>query len=65
MNLIELIFGPKCPCCERRSKTVCKRSQQTAYEDDSLNWFTGCDECAEENDRYWADMWSEYWSSVF
>ena len=49
-----------CPVCgvESEIKTV---RQRTQYQDDSLNWFTGCEACIEENSDYWDDMWSDYY----
>lgn len=37
--------------------------QNTAYTDEESNWVFLCDECHKYNDEYWADMWSNYWSS--
>jgi len=36
--------------------------QNTAYVDEELNWVTLCPEHTEENDKYWSDMWSMYYS---
>jgi len=52
-----------CPCCGREAEVTTER-QRTHYEDDSLNWFTGCKACKEENDDYWDDMWAEYYSDL-
>ena len=40
------------------------RRQNTRYADDESNWVMLCDECATENDAYWAEMWADYYSMV-
>ena len=45
--------------CEREGK---RRRQNTRYVDDERNWVVMCDECFDENERYWRDMWSDYYA---
>lgn len=62
-NLIKKILG-FCPQCGRYFRKVRTTRQNTAYVDDSLNFFTGCIECEEVNDELWAEKWAEYYRSV-
>ncbi len=63
-KILTRIYGPKCPCCERRSKSIESRRRNTRYVDDDLNFITSCDDCFREDDRYWKEQWDDYWSSV-
>jgi hypothetical protein len=45
-------------CSVKRFKIV---RQNTAYVEDSSNWFYGCKGCAEENEAYWKSMWDDYY----
>lgn len=59
----EPIWFEKCegvsgPC---ESKYAYRRHQNTAYEDDSMNYRVLCDACQEESDVYWQEMWDEYY----
>lgn len=56
-----------------RGNTRCERCnrfgaetyhQHTCYVDYDSNIVTLCPECREENDQYWADMWSDYYSAI-
>lgn len=48
--------------CERcGNEGAEKRRQNTAYTDDERNYTILCPPCQEENDRYWRDMWAEYY----
>ena len=40
------------------------RRQNTRYANDELNWVMMCDTCAEENSKYWHEMWIDYYSMV-
>lgn len=53
-----------CPCCMAFSKTIERARQSTMYADDTMNWFTGCTDCHEENERYWRERWDEYYSGI-
>lgn len=35
--------------------------QNTQYCEDERNFVTACPECRLENDRYWGDMWADYY----
>ena len=63
-NLIQKLLG-FCPQCGRFFRKVRTARQDTAYIDDTLNFFTGCKECEKINDKYWADAWEEYYSNIF
>ncbi len=62
-NIVQRLCGfcQQCGYWFRKIKTV---RQNTAYVDDSLNFFTGCKECQERNAEYWDEMWSQYYGSV-
>lgn len=40
-----------------------RRRQNTQYCDDDRNYATLCPDCQLENDRYWADMWADYYAN--
>ena len=61
-NLIQKLLG-FCPQCGKYFKKVRTTRQNTAYVDDTLNFFTGCKSCEEENDAYWAEMWNQCYGS--
>jgi len=52
----------KCQGCDKEGAE--RRRQLTAYVDDESNYSTLCDECQDETDEYWKDMWNEYYSMV-
>lgn len=58
-TLPQKLFG-FCPSCGRWFRRVKTIRQNSAYLDDSLNFFTGCKRCHEDNDAYWDEMWAEY-----
>lgn len=62
-NSLQRLFG-YCPQCGRWFRRVRTARQNTAYHEDEKNFFTGCRTCEEENDRYWAEMWNEYYGIV-
>lgn len=39
--------------------------QNTQYVEEDRNWVTLCPKCRKENDEYWSQMWSDYYSDVF
>lgn len=61
-TLIQKVFG-YCPSCGKWLRTVRTCRQNTSYADDEKNFFTGCKPCEEENDRYWDEMWADYYRS--
>lgn len=62
--MIKAILTTRCPQCGRYFSFPKIREQNTRYHDKYSNYFCGCKDCEEENDKYWKDMWSSYWSSV-
>jgi hypothetical protein len=50
-----------CPCCGQYFQYPKIVRQNTAYVEDSSNWFYGCKGCAEENEAYWKSMWDDYY----
>lgn len=36
--------------------------QGTRFVEEDRNWKVLCEKCAEENSRYWADMFSDFYS---
>ena len=57
-NWFQKLFG-YCPHCRKWFRRVRTARQNTAYVEDSLNFFTGCRVCEEENARHWDEMWKE------
>lgn len=51
-----LIKCERCGVCAGRN-----RRQNTAYQNDELNWVRLCDSCHIENEEYWDDMWAGYY----
>lgn len=49
-----------CPLCDRASETIALRRINTAYEDDGLNFQTGCWDCFDRTIEYYDDLWDEY-----
>ena len=63
-NLFKIIFG-YCPCCGRYFRWSVKTElRNTQYNDPASNWLTACKECQEEDDAYFSDLWSQYYSSI-
>ena len=54
----------KCPACGCNEASPIYR-RYTAYVDDDLNWSWCCPECREMESEYWAEMWSDHYSSRF
>ena len=50
-NFIQKILG-FCPQCGKYFRKVRTARQNTAYVDDTQNFFTGCKKCEEANDEY-------------
>jgi len=55
-----------CPFCFRIMSAfrIENRRLNTAYDDDSRNWFMSCYECYEEAYHYYREMWDEYYSGL-
>ncbi|MOA31764.1 hypothetical protein D3C78_1529390 [compost metagenome] len=49
----------KCARCKQEKESTKKRRTNTAYVEDELNFVTECDECFEETESYWEQMWKE------
>lgn len=41
-----------------------RNRQQTAYVDDESNFAVFCPTCQDETDKYWQEMWTDYYNSV-
>ena len=52
----------KCQFCEKVDIDVIRYHQRTAYADEKMNWVNACSECKKVNDKYWNDMWNQYYS---
>jgi len=50
-----------CQACNKPGAK--KRRQNTAYVDDEANFSILCDDCQQQADEYWKDMWDEYYAS--
>lgn len=53
----------KCERCDSID-AWCHR-QNTNYCDEEANFVTLCQECKDENDEYWAEMWDELRRNIF
>lgn len=53
-----------CPHCLTLKDDVSFRWRNSSYINEQLNILLCCEECHEIDDRYLADMWADYWSSV-
>lgn len=62
-NMIKAILSTRCPCCGRWFSFPTIQGQRTMYQDRYSNYFCGCKYCHEENNRYWDDMWEDYYRS--
>jgi hypothetical protein len=47
------------PNCEREDAV--RYRQNTQFVDEESNWVTLCPPHVEDNEEYWADMWSQYY----
>lgn len=59
-SMMQKLFG-YCPCCNRWFKwpiTVARR--HTEYCDEASNYLTACDECHEEDNAYFDELWRDY-----
>ena len=61
--MIKAILSTRCPHCGRWFSFPIIRGQRTMYQNRYANYFCGCKYCHEENDRYWDEMWEDYYSS--
>lgn len=55
-------FRKRCQRCACRGAVTYR--QRTRYTRDEDNIVTLCPSCQEENDAYWDDMWSDYYSGL-
>lgn len=62
--MIKAILTTRCPRCRRLFSFPTIEHQNTKYQDKYSNYFCGCKECVEENDRYWDEMWEDYYKSI-
>jgi hypothetical protein len=56
------ILGPYKPCQICGKEGAERYRQHTFYANEESNWVTLCEECKKENNEYWAERWSEYYS---
>lgn len=56
-NWFQKLFG-YCPCCGKWFRIVRTTRQASAYNEDYLDFFTGCRKCTEQNDEYWDAQWA-------
>ena len=61
--MIKAILSTRCPQCGRWFSFPTIQRQRTMYQDRYANYFCGCKYCHEKNDRYWDDVWEDYYSS--
>ncbi len=55
-----------CPRCERYFRYNVKTVRRnTAYVEESNNWITACKECREDDYEYFAELWNDYYSSIW
>lgn len=50
--------------CQSFKTTIKMRRMNTAYVDEDLNYIECCNECFEEVQAHWKDMWDEYYSGI-
>ena len=62
--MLKAILTTRCPQCGRWFSFPKIVEQNTRYHDEYSNYFCGCRYCEEENDRYWEDMWDDYYSKL-
>ena len=63
-NIFKKLFG-YCPCCNRFLRyPVTTERRNTAYVEEASNWLTACDECHNEDEAYFADLWEQYYGSI-
>ena len=62
--MLKATLTMRCPMCKRWFSFPKITEQNTRYENNYSNYFCGCKDCEEENDRYWDDMWKDYYSSL-
>lgn len=64
-TLLKTIFG-YCPWCGRYFRYGVKTVRRnTSYVDDASNWITACKECREDDHEYYAELWNDYYSSIW
>ena len=57
--------GIACPCCNHYADDVKLIWRNSQYNNVELNLLVGCGECRKADNEYFADMWQDYWSSVY
>lgn len=53
-----------CPMCKKESATVERRRQNTAYLEEESNWVTVCEDCFEEIQWQWEQMWRDLYGNI-
>lgn len=55
-----------CPTCERYFRyNVKTHRRNTAYVNPEKNWMTACKKCRIDDDEYFAELWKDYYSSIW
>jgi cytochrome c553 len=63
-NIFKKLLG-YCPCCNRYLRyPVTTERRNTAYVEEASNWLTACNNCHDEDEAYFADLWDQYYSSI-
>lgn len=57
-----ILGGWRCVYCKEPNAHV--QRQRTSYVNDISNWTCLCEECAEENDEHWQEMWETYYDMI-
>ena len=58
------VLSWRCPCCGRVSFTIKNRRMSCRYVEEERNWLYSCNDCYEEEQSHWREMWDDYYSCV-
>jgi len=56
-------LNKKCQICSEIKSDVTIKHQNTAYTDGWKNYLSICDDCQEDQDKQWQELWDDYYSS--
>jgi hypothetical protein len=59
-NLVEKYIKEACGMCTCHWSRTERRRMDTAYVNDESNYCEVCEECFEEIQEHWAEMWADY-----
>lgn len=54
------VFTRRCQSCGRRFQKVSFRRANTAYVEDKLNFSYECEDCFNQHEEYWEEMWNDH-----